>query len=62
MYTPFMQEVLGVGPVTFEEWLIFLGIALTLIVVMEAYKFMGRIRNKRTHETGPAQGLRARVV
>jgi magnesium-transporting ATPase (P-type) len=62
MYTPFMQEVLGVGPVTFEEWLIFLGIALTLIVVMEAYKFMGRIRNKRTHETGPVQGLRARVV
>jgi len=46
MYIPFMQDVLGVSPVTFEEWLIFLGIALILIAVMEAYKFIGKFRNK----------------
>ncbi len=45
MYIPFMQDVLGVSPVTFEEWLIFLGIALVLIAVMEVYKFVGKFRN-----------------
>jgi len=48
MYIPFMQEVLGVSPVTFEEWLIFLGIALILIAVMEVYKFAGKFRNNKT--------------
>ena len=48
MYIPFMQDVLGVSPVTFEEWLIFLGIALVLIGVMEVYKFIGRFRNTGT--------------
>jgi len=42
MYIPFMQDVLGVAPVTFEEWLFFLGIALLLIAVMETYKFLGK--------------------
>lgn len=45
MYIPFMQDVLGVEPVTFEEWLIFLFIALLLIAVMEVYKFVGKYRN-----------------
>jgi len=48
MYIPFMQDVLGVAPVTFEEWLIFLGIALVLMAVMEAYKFVGKFRNNET--------------
>jgi hypothetical protein len=48
MYMPFMQDVLGVSPVTFEEWLFFLGIALVLIAVMEMYKFVGKFRNNDT--------------
>ena len=48
MYIPFMQDVLGVSPVTFAEWLFFLGIALTLIGVMEAFKFVGKLRNNAT--------------
>jgi hypothetical protein len=48
MYIPFMQDVLEVSPVTFAEWLFFLGIALTLIAVMEAFKFVGKLRNKET--------------
>lgn len=48
MYIPLMQDVLGVTPVTFEEWLIFLGIALVLMAVMEAYKFVGKFRNNET--------------
>jgi magnesium-transporting ATPase (P-type) len=48
MYVPFMQDVLGISPVTFQEWLFFLGIALTLIAVMEAFKFAGKLRNNAT--------------
>jgi magnesium-transporting ATPase (P-type) len=51
MYIPFMQDVLGVSPVTFEEWLFFLGIALVLIAVMEMYKFVGKFRTYETSGT-----------
>jgi magnesium-transporting ATPase (P-type) len=56
MYIPFMQDVLGVSPVTFEEWLFFLGIALVLIAVMEMYKFVGKFR---TYETSGAPQVKA---
>ena len=49
MYIPFMQDVLGVTPITFGEWIIFLGIALVLMAVMEAYKFVGKFRNNETN-------------
>jgi magnesium-transporting ATPase (P-type) len=52
MYIPFMQDVLGVSPVTFEEWLTFLVIALVLIAVMEVYKFVGKFRNTETSVSG----------
>ena len=55
MYIPFMQDVLGVSPVTFEEWLFFLGIALVLIAVMEMYKFVGKFR---TYETSGASQVK----
>ena len=46
MYIPFMQDVLGVSPVMFEEWLLFLMIAIVLIAVMRVYKFAGKFRNR----------------
>ncbi|MDT8338463.1 MAG: HAD-IC family P-type ATPase, partial [Sulfurimonas sp.] len=39
MYTPFMQSVLSVEPVTLEMWGTLLIIALTLVAVMEVEKF-----------------------
>lgn len=39
MYTPFMQSVLSVEPVSLEMWATLLLIALTLVAVMEAEKF-----------------------
>ncbi|MDP2796559.1 MAG: cation-translocating P-type ATPase C-terminal domain-containing protein, partial [Methanoregula sp.] len=57
MYIPFMQDVLGVSPVTFEEWLIFLGIALILIAVMEVYKFVGKFRNREVGGVFPLQAV-----
>jgi magnesium-transporting ATPase (P-type) len=57
MYIPFMQDVLGVSPVTFGEWLTLLGIALILIAVMEVYKFMGKFRKKETGTIIPAYSV-----
>ena len=39
MYTPFMQSVLSVEPVTLKMWAALLLIALTLVAVMETEKF-----------------------
>jgi hypothetical protein len=43
MYIPFMQNLLGIEPVSFLQWAILLAIALTIIIVMEIFKL---IRNK----------------
>lgn len=48
MYIPFMQDVLGVSPVTFDEWAICLGIALVLVAMMEVYKFAGKAQRRET--------------
>ena len=38
MYVPFMQKVLGVAPVTLEQWLFFCALASLLLLVMELFK------------------------
>ncbi|AKB81247.1 Cation-transporting ATPase [Methanosarcina barkeri 3] len=38
MHIPFMHELLGISPVSFETWLVFFIIAGTIIVVMEIFK------------------------
>ena len=40
MYNPFMQSVLGLKPVEFSMWISLGCIALLLILVMEAEKFI----------------------
>ena len=40
MYIPGTQQILGVQPVSFERWLSIAGIALGVLVIMEAYKFI----------------------
>jgi len=42
MYTPWISDVLHIQPVTSEHWLELLGIALTVLVVMEIHKFVRR--------------------
>jgi magnesium-transporting ATPase (P-type) len=55
MYIPFMQDVLGISPVTFEEWVFLMIIALGLVGVMEVYKIVGRFRSNKTSR-GPVTG------
>jgi len=42
MYTPWLSDVLNIQPVTPEHWLELLGIALTVLVVMELHKLVRR--------------------
>ena len=42
MYIPVTQEVLRIEPVPFTEWVILLGLALLLLVVMELFKLAKR--------------------
>jgi magnesium-transporting ATPase (P-type) len=44
MYSPLMQDVLRIGPVTFQEWGLLLCISCILLVAMEAFKWV-RFRN-----------------
>jgi magnesium-transporting ATPase (P-type) len=40
MHNPFMEKILGVSPVTLRQWVECLLLALTVLVVMELYKFI----------------------
>ena len=44
MYTPFMQSVLNIQPVSLEVWGILFGIALVLVAVMEVEKLVRKMR------------------
>jgi magnesium-transporting ATPase (P-type) len=47
MHVPFMQKVLGVSPVTLEQWLIFFGLASLLLLVMELFKLWLKRQEKK---------------
>jgi magnesium-transporting ATPase (P-type) len=40
MYTPWLGDVLGASPVSFEQWLKLLGLALSVMAVMELHKWI----------------------
>ncbi len=42
LYTPGINKVLGVMPVSFADWLLLLGLAISILVVMEIYKLIRR--------------------
>lgn len=48
MWTPFMQKILRVEPITFNEWIYVLVLAIPILLVMELFKY---INNKNTNET-----------
>ena len=43
MYTPWISEVLHIQPVSLQQWLELLGLALIVLVVMEAHKIVRRL-------------------
>ncbi len=40
MYTPWLGDVLGASPVSFQQWLTLLGLALSVLLVMELHKLV----------------------
>lgn len=46
MYTPWLGNVLGAQPVSFENWLLLLGLALSVLIVMELHKLLHFYLNK----------------
>ncbi|OGH81264.1 MAG: ATPase [Candidatus Magasanikbacteria bacterium RIFCSPLOWO2_02_FULL_44_11] len=47
MYIPATQKVLGIQPVSFSVWMTLLGIAASLLLVMEVYKALWRRLERR---------------
>ena len=43
MYTPWLSDVLQIQPVSPQHWLELLGLALTVLVVMEGHKVVRRL-------------------
>ena len=48
LQVPFMQALLSLAPVTPEQWLICLGGASTVLIVMEVFKYLNRSRGERS--------------
>jgi magnesium-transporting ATPase (P-type) len=44
MQIPFMQNILRIEPVTFNEWLYLIALAVPMIIVMELFKLIRRKR------------------
>jgi magnesium-transporting ATPase (P-type) len=46
MQIPVMQNVLRIEPITFTEWLYILALAIPMILVMEVFKWIQKIKSK----------------
>jgi magnesium-transporting ATPase (P-type) len=53
MYTPWLGDVLGASPVSFDQWLTLLGLALSVMFAMELHKWI-RARFAITHDSRAA--------
>nr|XP_043610504.1 calcium-transporting ATPase 1, endoplasmic reticulum-type-like [Erigeron canadensis] len=45
LYVPFLAQVFGIVPLSFNEWLLVLAVALPVILIDEILKFVGRLTN-----------------
>lgn len=48
LYVPFLAKVFGIVPLSLNEWLLVLAVALPVILIDEVLKFVGRCRNSAT--------------
>jgi len=47
MYTPWISDVLQIQPVSLQDWVLLLGLALSVLVVMELHKALRRYLNRK---------------
>ncbi|CAH9072510.1 unnamed protein product [Cuscuta epithymum] len=50
LYVPFLAQVFGIVPLSLNEWLLVLAVALPVILIDEVLKFVGRRMTARTRE------------
>ena len=60
LYLPFTQELLGVAPLSVNEWLTLAALAATIVVVMEAHKFWSNRRERFAVQGTDESGARRR--
>ncbi|KAL8258708.1 hypothetical protein R6Q59_026661 [Mikania micrantha] len=56
LYVPFLAQVFGIVPLSFNEWMLVLAVALPVILIDEVLKFVGRLTNES--QTGPMSSKR----
>ena len=47
LYVPFLNDIFGITPLNFKEWMLVLAFSAPVILVDEILKFFGRIMNER---------------
>ncbi|KAG0473677.1 hypothetical protein HPP92_015534 [Vanilla planifolia] len=50
LYVPFLAQVFGIVPLSLNEWLLVLVVALPVILIDEILKFVGRCTSSATHK------------
>ena len=50
MYTPWLSDVLGIQPVSLQHWFLLLGLALSVVVIMELQKLWWRRSGKANNK------------
>lgn len=47
LYVPVMNQIFGITPLNFDEWMLVLAFSVPVLLVDEVLKFFGRIMNER---------------
>ncbi|XP_020086089.1 calcium-transporting ATPase 1, endoplasmic reticulum-type-like [Ananas comosus] len=47
LYVPFLAQVFGIVPLSFNEWLLVLAVALPVVLIDEVLKFVGRLMSSK---------------
>ena len=55
LYVPFLAQVFGIVPLSFNEWLLVLAVALPVILIDEILKFVGRLTNGSQISSRPSK-------
>ncbi|KAL6508946.1 Calcium-transporting ATPase 1, endoplasmic reticulum-type [Orobanche hederae] len=55
LYVPFLAQIFGIVPLSLNEWLLVLAVALPVILIDEVLKFVGRCTSRRIMARRPSK-------
>ena len=50
LYVPFLTQIFGIVPLSFNEWLLVIAVAFPVVLIDEVLKFMGRCLTARARK------------